>query len=62
MTNILIVSPLALRYIEAPLDQWYKVGALGSMLTGHLEQLGIPDRERKRKCSEEFFMLMSSGL
>ena len=48
--------------IEAPLDQWYKVGALGSMLTGHLEQLGIPDRERKRKCSEELFMLMSSGL
>ena len=31
MTNILIVSPLALRYIEAPLDQWYRVGALGSI-------------------------------
>ena len=35
ITNILIVSPLALRYIEAPLDQWYKVGASGSMLTGY---------------------------
>ena len=25
------------------------------MLTGHLEQLGIPDRERKRKCSDRSY-------
>jgi len=34
------------------LYQWYKVGALESMLTGHLEQLGIPDMEKRENAAK----------